>query len=391
MVLAIAALSTLALAQRESGVRESRDGREVMVNKDVGDERWAIAFDLDSGTVTGNVFYQDGRPPSYVWCSPAGSPGRIEPGAPDLTLTCYGSDECTSAPCDPSNWEHIANVRLPVSFFLTDDPNTVEPTPEPTRVAPTPAPTAQPTPAQTPAPTPAPTAAPTAQPTPPPTPSPSPSPSPVPTPSPSPSPSPIPGPSILIDGVAYPQANCRNGVIDSGEECDDGSANYECVYDDPDYQAECGSGAPPSLIDCAYCANTFSIGPPLVSPPPCSGSERLVKVSTLAETVCDTIDGPEMTCSVNIGGHAPPNPICLQVAPLVLPSAGDPGALAEGFRESHCYSNVCIPVANLIGTCSGQNNGTPCTLMVNGQPAAGTCQGQRSGNAFCFGATVDLL
>jgi len=54
---------------RDSGVQITPDGRQVLVNKDVGGERWAIARDLDDGTVTGKVFRGPGADPLYVWCS----------------------------------------------------------------------------------------------------------------------------------------------------------------------------------------------------------------------------------------------------------------------------------------------------------------------------------
>lgn len=146
---AVSLLATLGVtlaapsAAAQSGVRDSLDGSSILVNKDVGEERWAISFHHASGTVTGNVFFPDGRDPAFVWCAPEGEPGSIEPAAPDLALACYGSDPCDGAPCAGPAWSFLANVTLPVSFFLVGD---------------APAPTASPTPAATP--TPAPTSTP---------------------------------------------------------------------------------------------------------------------------------------------------------------------------------------------------------------------------------------
>lgn len=145
----VAATAGHGLAQ--SGVRDSLDDAQILVNKDVGGERWAIAYDRTTGTVTGNVFFPDGRAPAFIWCAQTGEPGAIEPGAPDLELSCHGSDACDQAPCAGPAWSFIADVTLPVSFFLADTPTpnpTAAPTPSPT-AAPTasPEPTAMPTPA----------------------------------------------------------------------------------------------------------------------------------------------------------------------------------------------------------------------------------------------------
>lgn len=92
--------------------------------------------------------------PRSSWCAPDGEPGPIEPGAPDLELSCYGSDPCTDAPCTEDGWRLIAEVTLPVSFLLVDD------------AAPVPTPTASPAPTPAPTPSPTPSAAPTAAPSP---------------------------------------------------------------------------------------------------------------------------------------------------------------------------------------------------------------------------------
>lgn len=58
-----------------------------MVNKDVGDERWAIRRD-PSGFITGNVFRLDGGPPSFILCNPIGS------GTAQNHYMCQGSNGC---------------------------------------------------------------------------------------------------------------------------------------------------------------------------------------------------------------------------------------------------------------------------------------------------------
>lgn len=52
---------------RESGTQVTPDGQRVLINKDVGGDRWAITRNLTDGTVTGNVF-SSGDSPDFLWC-----------------------------------------------------------------------------------------------------------------------------------------------------------------------------------------------------------------------------------------------------------------------------------------------------------------------------------
>lgn len=119
MALALAVLVVVALAApvpaaAQSGVQLTPDGRRTLVNKDVGGERWAIDLGPD-GTVTGNVFFPDGREPQFVWCD---APDGAEPDENgEIDFSCYGGDPCPSAPCPPEGWSFIADVSLPRSFF----------------------------------------------------------------------------------------------------------------------------------------------------------------------------------------------------------------------------------------------------------------------------------
>jgi len=45
-------------AHAQSGLQVTPDGKRTLVNKDVGDERWAIVRSTD--TVSGNVYFPDG-------------------------------------------------------------------------------------------------------------------------------------------------------------------------------------------------------------------------------------------------------------------------------------------------------------------------------------------
>lgn len=116
----IAAVFTVSLAfAAGSGVQGTPDQAQVLVNKDVGNERWSITLNLTSGgTLTGNVFRTDG-PPAFVWCTPTGTDDHGSP-ADDVThFSCYGANACLTAPCGSEQWTLIApDVQLPGSFFL---------------------------------------------------------------------------------------------------------------------------------------------------------------------------------------------------------------------------------------------------------------------------------
>ena len=97
-------------AQR--GIQDTPDDTRVLVQKDVGTERWAISLNFDDGTATGNVFRADGGDPAFVVCEPTGAPN---------TFQCSGADKCRATPCtDP--FVPIAEVTLPESFFVVPDP-----------------------------------------------------------------------------------------------------------------------------------------------------------------------------------------------------------------------------------------------------------------------------
>ena len=49
---------------------------EDVVQKDVGDERWAITYDLDDRTATGNVFFPAGGDPAFISCQTISEKGE---------------------------------------------------------------------------------------------------------------------------------------------------------------------------------------------------------------------------------------------------------------------------------------------------------------------------
>jgi hypothetical protein len=84
----------------------------------VNGERWAITRNSQDGTVTGNVFTNDGGDPKFVWCEPISDNGSSDPEAVLVTYSCEGADRCNASPCTVDQWSLIGQVTLPGSFFL---------------------------------------------------------------------------------------------------------------------------------------------------------------------------------------------------------------------------------------------------------------------------------
>jgi hypothetical protein len=103
----VAASTPCGGAARASGIQVTPDGRGVLVNKDVGDQRWTITRNVL--TYTGNVFLADGGDPIFLYCRQEGEDGD------DLELSCSGAGSCSETACP--EFEFIADVTLPESFF----------------------------------------------------------------------------------------------------------------------------------------------------------------------------------------------------------------------------------------------------------------------------------
>jgi len=101
-------------AAQSSGIQQTPDSARYLISKDVGPERWAISYNLNDRTVTGNVFKTDGSAPSFIWCEIVGEAASPNPADNQYTLDCYGADACTTAPCPPTAWTLIA-AGLPIS------------------------------------------------------------------------------------------------------------------------------------------------------------------------------------------------------------------------------------------------------------------------------------
>lgn len=116
VVLGLTALGP-AFAARSAFAAEavlSPDSQRILVSKDVGGARWAITRNLDSRTVTGNVFSGDGDP-LFVWCDEVPRDEATANG--ELDYSCWGADRCDVAPCPVAQWSFIDDVVLPESFF----------------------------------------------------------------------------------------------------------------------------------------------------------------------------------------------------------------------------------------------------------------------------------
>jgi hypothetical protein len=116
----LACVATPAHAQRQSGIELTPDSARYLISKDVGSDRWAITYNLEDKTVTGNVFSTSGAPPQFVWCSTTSVDQAADPAAAQYNLSCQFAAPCSAAPCTPGQWELSAPVpvTVPGSFLL---------------------------------------------------------------------------------------------------------------------------------------------------------------------------------------------------------------------------------------------------------------------------------
>lgn len=106
-------------SSKPSGLQTTPDGLRTLINKPIGAEQWAITRNED-GSVTGNIFYTDGRDPQFLSCLPLGDDGNPDPAAVLIRFACVLAAKCTTAECPaPGAWTEIpGEVQLPGSFFL---------------------------------------------------------------------------------------------------------------------------------------------------------------------------------------------------------------------------------------------------------------------------------
>ncbi|HZR80486.1 MAG TPA: hypothetical protein VFD92_05240 [Candidatus Binatia bacterium] len=122
--LALAAGLAADAAWAQSALQVTPDGKRTLINKQVGDERWAITLNADDATVTGNVS-EAGGSAAFLFCTPGLTTDRE-----DVALSCQSAPPCTVAPCPGSQWTFADDVALPLSFFAP--PAGPTPTPVPT-------------------------------------------------------------------------------------------------------------------------------------------------------------------------------------------------------------------------------------------------------------------
>jgi hypothetical protein len=109
-------------AQRESGIQLSPQSNRYFISKDVGNERWAITYNLDDKTVTGNVFPIGGGAPTFLTCDITRVEQAPDPADAQYFLSCRASGPCAAAPCDPNQWSPGAETGpIPGSFLLPSD------------------------------------------------------------------------------------------------------------------------------------------------------------------------------------------------------------------------------------------------------------------------------
>lgn len=96
-------------------VQYSRDGAATIIQKDFGPERWSILHRIQDGFVSGNVFYKDGRPPSFLSCD------RIATDDDEATYRCFDATGCRPGGDDDGcRHDEVGEVVLPTSFFLPE-------------------------------------------------------------------------------------------------------------------------------------------------------------------------------------------------------------------------------------------------------------------------------
>ncbi|HEY8517686.1 MAG TPA: S8 family serine peptidase [Candidatus Binatia bacterium] len=113
----LAALEALPIGN-PSGLQITPDQARTLISKDVGNERWAISYNPEDQTITGNVFDASGGPPKFVWCERTGDDGNPDPYDVQIDFACSGADACTGSSCPVDDWTFIGEVPLPGSFLL---------------------------------------------------------------------------------------------------------------------------------------------------------------------------------------------------------------------------------------------------------------------------------
>ena len=102
-------VATSGAAARESAVQCTSVGSQVLVNKDVGQDRWVITYRKSDGLTIGNVFTGEGGA-VFVQCTRNGvSNGKLQ-------LQCATADSCSADTC-PDFQPLPDPVAIDCSFF----------------------------------------------------------------------------------------------------------------------------------------------------------------------------------------------------------------------------------------------------------------------------------
>jgi len=117
-IAAILAAAAPAQAQRQSGIQLAPDSNRYFISKDVGSERWAITYNLDDKTVTGNVFPLDGGSPTFLSCQITRVDQAPNPADAQYYMDCRAAGPCASAPCKDQWGAPSAVGPIPGSFLL---------------------------------------------------------------------------------------------------------------------------------------------------------------------------------------------------------------------------------------------------------------------------------
>jgi hypothetical protein len=116
--LALTLLGPFAVHAAPGGVQWTPDAARLLVNKDVGAERWAITLNLSDFSASGNVFFTDDQSPAFVWCEKTGEDFDAGAGELDLEYRCFGSESAFGG-FSLADWTLIDDdVTLPLSFFI---------------------------------------------------------------------------------------------------------------------------------------------------------------------------------------------------------------------------------------------------------------------------------
>jgi hypothetical protein len=101
-----------------TGVQWTPDSARILVNKDVGADRWSITLNLTDFSATGNIFHTDDRAPSFLWCRKLDD--SFDSGQLDLRYECFGADRAIGVFTSP-DWVSISDqILLPLSFFIPE-------------------------------------------------------------------------------------------------------------------------------------------------------------------------------------------------------------------------------------------------------------------------------